>query len=143
MPINGFNIGKDVSLNVTSAKGPLALDITTGFEFTPKYKEVESHALDGTNRNADLPAGGNGKFNLDRASSVVDDFFCQQEADYYNGVNLTVGTITETVTEVSGAVSQYRFEGVTFRLEDGGKYKGDDKIPVTVAFKYTRRKKVS
>jgi hypothetical protein len=143
MPVNNFNIGKDVTLQITTQKGQLVLSITTGFEFTPKYKEIESHGLDGVNRNADLPAGGSGKFMLDRADSVVDDFFCQQEADYFNGVNLTTGSIQEVIQETNGSVSTYRFEGVTFRLEDGGKYKGDDKVPVVVGFKYTRRKKVS
>lgn len=143
MPVSGFNIGKDVAINVVTSKGQFALSIITQFEFTPKYKDIESHGIDGVNRNAPLPAGGSGKFTLDRADSAVDDFFCQAEADYYNGLNLPSGTITETVQEVSGAVSQYRFENVVFKLMDGGKYKGDDKIVVMVDFMYTRRKKVS
>lgn len=143
MPVAGFNIGKDVAVNVVTSKGQLALSIVTQFEFTPKYKDIESHGIDGTNRNAPLPAGGSGKFTVDRSDSVIDDFFAQIESDYYSGLNIPTGTITETMQEVSGAVSQYRFENCTFKLTDGGKYKGDDKVVVIIDFMYTRRKKVS
>lgn len=143
MPTNGFNIGKDILINITTSKGPLALSIVTQFEFTPKYKDIESHGLDGVNRNAHLPAGGTGKITMDRANNVIDDFFCAIEADYYAGLSLASGSITQTASEVNGAVSQYRFEGCAFKLMDGGKYKGDDKVSFMVDFSYTRRLKVS
>ncbi|MFD2271412.1 hypothetical protein ACFS07_10430 [Undibacterium arcticum] len=37
-------------------------------------------------------------------------------------------TITETIQEVSGSISQYRYLQVLLTLEDAGNYKGDDSV---------------
>lgn len=138
-----FSIGRDATLDVTTSKGLFRIGITTEFNLKPKYKSVESHGLDGINRTAHLPAGGEGTIKYDRADSLVEDFFAAVEADYYNGIPLQAGTITETVTEANGAVSQYRYVGVALKLDDPGTRKGDDKIAGTIGVTYSRKIKVA
>jgi hypothetical protein len=36
--------------------------------------------------------------------------------------------ITETITEVDGSISQWRYEGVMFAMPEHGNWKGDAKV---------------
>jgi hypothetical protein len=140
---NQFNIGKDVTLDVIGPNGPLRFNIITGFECKPSYKSVDSKGLDGLDRFDDFPAGWSGSFSIDRSDSTVDDFFAQKEANFYAGNSSTPCTITETITEINGSVSQYRYTGVALTYQNAGSKSADNKIMLTVGFRAARRIKVS
>jgi len=44
---------------------------------------------------------------------------------------------------VSGAVSQFRFEGVVLKLDDAGNWKGDSTVKQKLSFMASRRIKVA
>lgn len=138
-----FSVGKDVTLDITGPQGPLRFTIMTGFDSKPSYKSLDSKGMDGLDRYDDLPAGWSGSFSLDRSDSTIDDFFAQKEANFYSGLSSTPITITETIMEISGAVSQYRYTGVALTLQDAGKKSADNKIAMTLGFRASRRLKVS
>lgn len=138
-----FSIGKDVTLDVVGPNGPLSFSIITAFDSKPSYKSIDVKGLDGLDRYDDLPAGWTGTFSIDRSDSTVDDFFAQKEANYYAGVSSTTATITETITEINGAVSQYVYKGVALTLQDAGSKSGDNKIMMKIGFRASRRIKVS
>ncbi|MDE2468743.1 MAG: hypothetical protein KGL35_08370 [Bradyrhizobium sp.] len=144
MPVsNGFTVGRDVYIDITTATGPLRLPITTtGFDAKQSTKKIESHGLDGVNRFAELPAGWSGTIDMDRSDSSLDDYFAQAEADYYAGKIVPPATITETITEANGTVSQYRYIGVVFAFSDAGKKKGDDKVSQSISWSASKRLKV-
>lgn len=126
MPANGYNIGRDVALDVVDpVQGVLRFKLITAFDHTPKYKSLESNALDGVPRFSELSAGHEVTFEFDRGSSLADDYFCAQELNYFNGVPSPSVSITETITEVNGAITQYRYTGVALSLAKGGSWKGD------------------
>lgn len=144
MPFNDFSVGKDVVLDVITASGPLSLPVTTtGFEAKPLYNRIKSVALDGRNREAAIPTGWEGTITLDRRDSAIDDFFAAQEAGYYAGQNVLTGTITETITEASGAISQFQYVGVSLRFDEAGNKTGDNKIEQKVGFFASQRLKVA
>lgn len=138
-----FSVGKDVSLDIIGPTGPLRFSIVTAFDSKPSYKSVDSKGLDGIDRYDDLPAGWSGTIGLDRADSTVDDFFAQKEANFYSGISSNLVTITETITEISGAVSQYRYTGVALTLQDAGKKSADNKISIVVGWRAARRLKIA
>lgn len=140
---NQFNIGRDSQLTVQGATGPLTFNIITEFDSKPQYKKLESEGLDGTKRFRNLPAGHTGSFKLDRADSSATDYFLQQEANFFSGLNPDSVIITQTITEATGVLSQYQFTGVTLALEDDGTWKGLDKIMQTINFSASRRIKLS
>lgn len=140
---NQFSVGKDVTLDIVGSSGPLRFNILTGFEAKPVYKSIDSKGLDGVDRYEDLPAGWTGSLSLDRSDSVVDDFFAQKEDNYYKGLPSSAVNITETITEVNGAVSQYRYTGVALTLQDAGKKSSDNKIDMVIGFRASRRLKVA
>jgi hypothetical protein len=84
-----------------------------------------------------------GTFDLERQDSKVYDYLAQLEANYYAGLNEQPVTITETITEVSGAVTQYRYLGVLLRLDDAGDKAGDSTVKQRLSFTAQRRIKVA
>jgi hypothetical protein len=144
MPANNFTIGKDISLTIVTTSGILALPITTtSFDAKPQYNKVRGVCLDGVNRGFNAPTGWDLTFGLDRSSSVVDDFFAQQEAGYYAGQNTLTGSISETIQEANGSVSQYRYTGVILALDDAGKFTGDAKVSQTISAFASQKLKVA
>lgn len=144
MPTDQFNIGKDVSLDIIDPnQGPLRFSIRTGFDHTPLFDEVSSKGLDGFPRNESVPNGHRLTFNVDRADRALDDYFASREANYFNGgVNPKV-SITETIREVDGSVSIYRFTGVSLSLQNGGTWRGNSPVTQAVQAMASRRIKVS
>jgi hypothetical protein len=140
MSIGPFNTGRDVVLNIATPTGPLRLPTTTtDWEAKPKYKEIESVALSGENNHASVPIGWTGTIGLDRTNNQVDSFFATLESNYYAGINIGYATITETISEGDGSTSSYRYTKVSLRLEEKGKFVGDDRVQVRIGFSASRR----
>ena len=140
---NGFTVGRDVSLDLYTSRGPLPLPPTvTSFDSKQATKSIDSVGLDGTNRFAELPAGWDGSIGIDRSDDTIDAFFAQMEDDYYAGVVVPLGTITETIEESNGSISQYRYTGVVFKFDNAGNKSGDNKVAQTLSWKASRRLKV-
>ena len=140
---NQFNIGKDVTLDIVGQNGPLRFPILTGFEAKPSYKSVDSKALDGVDRYDDFPAGWTGSLSMDRADSSIDDYFAQKEASFYSGIPSSSVTITETIQEIGGNITQYRYTGVALTLQEAGSKSAEAKVAMKIGFRASRRIKVA
>lgn len=145
MPLSGMNVERDFSVEIYDplTGGTTAFAIITGFNKKQRTKSLESNAIDGTIRFAELPDGWEGSFDFDRASRALDDFIARAEAAYYAGVNVPASTILETITEVDGSMSQYRYEGCVFKLDDGGNAKKGELVKMKLNFKASKRKMVA
>lgn len=143
MPVNNFTVGRDVTLTVMTSKGQLTFAGLTDFTADPVTTDLKSKRFNGRVVHGIIPDGWKGSFKLDRVDSTVDDWWAQLEADYFNGVNQTSGTILETIQEASGAVTQWRYTGVILKLEKGGDKGGDKKTEQTVGFTADGRDKVA
>lgn len=143
MPVNGFSVGRDVSLDLIGASGPLRFNLITGFQSKPDITDSKIKGLDGITRHVRFPDGWSGSFSIERQDSTVDDYFAQLEANYYAGLNEQPVTITETITEVSGAVTQYRYMNCLLKLDDAGSWEGDKSVKQKISFMAARRLKVA
>lgn len=143
MPLNNFSTGRDVTLTVVTASGPLNLNLVTGFHSAPGMSEIRVKGIDGITRHARFFDGWSGSFDIERVDSTVDDYFAQLEANFYAGVNETPATITETISEPNGSVSQYRYQNVLLKLDDAGGWMGDQTVKQKLSFVAAQRKKVS
>ena len=143
MPLNGLNVGKDVSLVINTSKGVQRFTYITSFDANPTTGDLKSIGLDGRARHAIVHEGWEGELDFDRDSSTFDDFWAQLEADYYAGMDQASGTINETITEVGGGLSQYRYDNVVFKLKSTGPKKGNDLIKGKMGFFAERRIKVA
>lgn len=142
MPANGFSVGKDVTVDLVIGGENVRFSLITGFMSSPEYAENTIEGLDGVTRHQTLPTCWKGSMDFERQGPEIDNYFAEKEAAYFQGFDLPSGTITETIQEPSGAVSQFRYEEAVLMLEDAGDKKGKDTIKQKVSFKASRRVKV-
>lgn len=142
MPQNAFSVGRDISLDVITQNGPLSFGLITKFTSKQDVVDKKIKGLDGITRHVRFFDGWSGGFEITRQGSELDDFFANAEADYYAGVTEQGSTITETISEVDGSISQYRYLGVLLKFDDAGDKAGDDTINQKVSFMASRRIKV-
>ena len=143
MPLNGFNIGRDVTLTINIPSGPLNLSLITGFQSKQDTIEQKVKGLDGVTRFLRFFDAWSGTFTLERQDSTLDDYFAQLEANYYAGLSEQGAAITETIQEQSGAISQYRYLNVLLKYDDAGEKRGDQSVKQMLSFIAHRRIKVA
>lgn len=145
MPMNGQTVGRDVSLDLMTSRGLLAIDAAaiTDFSAQPTTSSTNSKGFDGKTRFGVFPDGWQGVISIDRMGSQIDDYWAQYEADYYAGVNIQSGTITETIQEPNGGISQYRYTGVMFDYKDAGTKTPNQLVKLKLNFMAARRIKVA
>ena len=140
---NQFSIGRDAQLTIMSATGPLTFNIITSFDSKPQYQKVASRGIDGVKRIRNLPDGHAGSFKIDRADSAAEDYFLAQEANFFAGLNPDAVTITQTISEGNGSVTQYQYTSVALELADAGSWAGLEKINQTINFEASRKIKAT
>jgi hypothetical protein len=143
MPINGFSVGRDITLNIVGPTGPLNFSLITKFSSKPDVSDNKIKGLDGVTRHVRFPEGWTGSFEVERTNGALDAYFAALEEGFYTGQNELTGTITETISEPDGSLSQYRFEGVLLKLDDAGSWEGSKTVTQKVSFVASKRKKVS
>lgn len=143
MPLNGFSVGKDVSTNINTPTGPLNLGLVTSFEAKPEYVKKKVKGLDGVTRHLNFPDGWVGNIEVERQDSTLDDYAAAYEAGYYNGQDAELSSLTQSITEEAGNVTQYQFIGVQLLLDDAGKWSGDETVKQKVSFTAQQRIKLA
>lgn len=143
MPVNGFSVGRDIALTVVTSSGPLTLNLITGFHRRQETVEVKVKGIDGVTRHVRFFDGWAGGFDIERTDSTVDDYFAQLESNYYAGINEQPGTLTETISEVNGSISQYRYLQVLLKYDDAGSFAGDATVKLKLSFVSSQRQKIS
>lgn len=144
MPVNDFNVGRDITFDIfdPNTGGIIEFKTITGFERKQETSEVKVKGIDGIVRYGYLPDGWSFSLELARAGTEIDDYFTQLENLYYGGKNVLSGQITETVTEIDGNISQYVYERVVMHLSDAGAVKGDAEVKMKIEGKASRRRKI-
>ncbi len=143
MPVNNFTVGRDISLDIIGSSGPIRFSKIVKFASKPDQTSQKIKGLDGITQHLEFPDGWSGSFDIERQNSAVDDYFAQLESDYYAGLNRKPATITETIREADGSISQFRYVNVLLKLDDAGSYQGDKSVPQKVSFVAARRLKIS
>jgi hypothetical protein len=103
--------------------------------------EQKIKGLDGITRPVRFFDGWSGRFEYERQDSTLDDYFSMLEANYYLGVPEQPCSITETIENPDGGITQYRYLGVLLKLDDAGDWAGDKTVKMTVSFVASRRMK--
>jgi hypothetical protein len=142
MSLTMFSIGRDTQLVVIGPTGRVDLSHVTSFESRQITHSVRVDRLDGTHIGTELPKGWEGSFELERGSSVVDDFIAATEQQYFSGNNVPAGTMYQYVTETDGSTSTYQYDTVTFRFSNAGTWKGDSSVKQKLEFFAVRRRRI-
>jgi hypothetical protein len=142
MPTNAFSLGRDAQLVVITPTGQITLSYVTGFESRQMTQSIRIDRLDGTQMAAELPKGWEGSFDLERGSSVVDDFIAATEQAYYSGGQLLTSTLYQYVIESDGSTSTYQYDGTVFKLSSAGTWRGDATVKQKLEFFAATRTRV-
>jgi hypothetical protein len=142
MSLTMFSIGRDTQLVVIGPMGRIDLTHVTSFDSRQITHSVRVDRLDGTHMGTELPKGWEGSFELERGSSVVDDFIAAAEQQYFNGSGVPPGTMYQYVTETDGSTSTYQYDNVIFRLSNAGTWKGDSSVKQKLEFFAVRRRRI-
>lgn len=142
MPVNNFSVGKDVSVLINTASGPLSFNLITGFRSKQDTTKTRIKGLDGKTRWVRFFDGHSGSFSIERRDSTPDDYFAQLEAAYYAGINEQAASITEIIQEPNGSLSVWRYFGVLLDLDDAGSWAGDATVKQTISFVCERKIRV-
>lgn len=138
-------IGREVSLVITTADGTLTIpeDAVTGFEPTSRTTDLERRPLNGDLQFDHLPDGWEGTIRVDRTGPEIEAWWADTEERFFNGERRQSGIILETVREVGGGVSQYRYEGVSLVVTSLGDRGPTAYVSMTMTFRAARRRRVS
>jgi hypothetical protein len=144
IPTSAFSIGNDWTIDIFDPLngGIQSWSLLTGFSKKQNTTRITSNALDGRTRLVDLPDTYEGTMTFDRASPAIDNYFAARDEAYYQGRVQPPVTLTETIKEVDGGISQWRYEDVSLTYDNGGNAQGKDKVEVSVNWIAGRRRKV-
>lgn len=143
MPLNGYTMGLDVSVDINVSTGPLRLPKVTKFTADPVIGNVTVTPLNGQKDDLEFPNGWKGIISIERTDSTADDYQAAWEADYFNGVARAAASITETIKESDGSSSTYRYTNVYLHLSKGGDKAGDKTVQQEFTWTARRRLKVA
>jgi hypothetical protein len=143
MPINSFSVGKDLTFILLGPTGRLTLNGLTDYTTKPMFTKLKHKDLNGNVAHAAIPDGWEITIKIDRQDPVVDNFFAALETSYFNGQNILNGSISETIQEADGSISQFQYTNVSLTYEDAGSWKGDALIPITLTGNASRRNKIT
>jgi hypothetical protein len=139
MPVNSFSIGKDLTFTLIGPTGRINISGVTDYTPKPDFTKLSHKGLDGIRQNAAIPDGWTITIKLDRKDPTLDKFFAALEASYFAGQNISNGTISETIQEADGSVTQFQYTNVSITLDEAGQWKGDSFVPQSLTAMASRR----
>lgn len=135
MPIAGLSTGKDLSVTITDTNGIVLTTRTKSISVKQNVIQETTKALDGITRHLNIPGGWDASFEFERTSSAIDDYIIGVENAYYAALTIPLITISFSITEANGGISQYQLIGCVPQYEDGGTWKSDGYVTQKVMFK--------
>ena len=130
MANNSFSIGHDISVDIfdiVSGK-QVIFPLITGFSAEPQTKQISSEPLNGPPLYAENPNGWRGTIDFDRTDNSIDLWFAGREAAYFKGQSIYNCTVTQTIQEKDGSVTQFRYPNVALKYSQAGAWKASDKV---------------
>ena len=143
MPQGQFNVGRDIGLTVVTQLGPLTLNTITSFKSKQESVVQKLVIINGVTDHLRFFQGWSGMFDIERASAVLDQYFAFLEQNYFLGIREQAASITETIQEVDGSISQYRYPGVILTFDDAGEFTGDKSVKQSMSFVSKRRIRIA
>lgn len=139
-----FTTGDDVSLDIYDPDADTFDRIPglTSFEPTARTTDLESHPLDGSDLFDIRYQGWNLSFEYDRQDGRIDNYFADREVRQRSGAPKKSLTVTQTIKEQDGSVTQFRFTGVVLKQDSSGTFKRDEKVTGRITGMASRRVRV-
>lgn len=139
MPLNGLISGIQSKISFIDADGVQNFTVLESFSAKEDATVSKYIAMDGTVRHEKFHSGWSGTCMFERNDNFLDRYIAAQESAYYLGLNQLPLTITQTITENNGDVTQYQYINAVLVLDDAGTYTGTDIAKQSVSYQASRR----
>lgn len=139
MPLDGLTSGIDTKITFTDINGVETFALLESFTSKEDATVDKKVQIDGQVRHPKFHQGWSGSFSIQRNSPFQDAYFAAQESGYYLGLDQIPVTITQTITENNGTVSQWQWSQVVLVFENAGTYSGTEIVMQNVSFNAARR----
>lgn len=143
MPLDGLTSGIDHKITFTDINGVENFALIESFTSKEDATTDKLIQMDGNVRHPKFHQGWSGTIVLQRNSNFIDAYFAAQEASYYAGLDQIPVTITETITENDGTVSQWQYQQCVLTLDDAGSYSGTEIVKERMTFMASRKIKLA
>lgn len=136
--INGLSVGRSWTANIFTQFGEFIIPTITMFEIHSTPVTDKSIQVNGDINYIEIPSGFTGSIEADRSSNTIEQYWINYETAYYKGLNLLPSTITQTIQEPNGAITQMIARGVMFSTGDFGNWVGNNLIKQRLNFNASR-----
>ena len=144
MALDGLSAGVSHTLSFVDSTGNLLFNTALeSFSSKPDTSIEKFVQADGQTRHPKFHMGGSGSFIVGRESSYIDDYFITQQNIYLSGGNQVDVTVTETVQEGDGSITQYQYVNCVLTLDDSGTWSGTAIVKQHISFAYSKKTKLS
>lgn len=146
MPVNGYTVGRDVTVTMTGPGGTTVVipaTAITNFDAKPHMRKEWSRPLNVPPQPIYIPDGWTGVIEVDRTDATLDTFQATLEDAFWNGKNTLSGMILQTVTEDDGSVTQYQYESVLYWVDNPGNYRAEGRVTQHIEFCSSRRTRIA
>lgn len=142
MPVDGLDSGIQHKVSWIDSTGILRFQLIESFQSKEDATTNKHVQMNGEVRHPKFHMGWSGSFVLERSGDFMDSYIAAQEADYLRGIDQRPVTITETITEVDGTVSQWQYTNAVLTLENAGDWTGIEITKQNVTFQARRKIKI-
>lgn len=140
MPIAGYSVGRDITVSIVWNGQNYPLTQIASFDARQVTKEVSADDLTtGLEHQVNIPKRWEGSLRYERTGGAVDRFIAAYEQAYYQGQNVLNATMAVRIAEPSGGVQKWKFLGVTFVMDEAGKFDLQDIVRQTLRFRARER----
>lgn len=146
MPVNGYTVGRDVTVTLSGPGGTtivIPASQITHFDAKPLKREEWARPLNSPPQPIYMPDGWRGTVEVDRLDATLDTFQSRLESNFWGGINTANGTAIETITEDNGSITQYQFNNVMYWVEDPGTFRADGIVRQRMEFCAGQRIRIS
>lgn len=138
MALQGLTSGIDVTLNFTDVNGILRFALLESFTGSEQADVTPFRQINGITSLPEFHSFWQGSFITGRNSNVIDAYFATKEAIYYSGGDQLPVTISKTIKEADGSISQMQWTNVTLKYEDIGTYSGGEIVKQHISWMASR-----
>lgn len=140
MPLDGYSVGRDITVSIVRNGTNFNLQQLAHFDSRQIMKEDGVDDLTtGYEHQIAIPQRWEGTIMFNRMDASLDNFIAAYEQAYYSGQNIQNATMVASIGEPSGAVRKYKFLGVTFVMEEAGKWNLQEVVKQGLRFRARTR----
>jgi hypothetical protein len=132
--LDGLTSGASTTLNIVENGKIVEWELITNFTYKEDSQIMKKIPMNAFPLHPKLFQGWSGSFSYFRSNSAIVDYIIAQQRNYYLGGDQIGLTINQTIREMNGLLTSYKFSNVVVLLDNGGSFSGTDIVEQSLSF---------